>query len=199
VDVQRDFCPGGAVAVEDGDMVVPRLNMVIGAFTNASLPIFFTRDWHPPNHMSFKGQGGTWPPHCVKETPGAEFHPKLEVPLGAVVVSKGTEADLEAYSGFQGTDLEKRIKETRVHEVFLGGLATDYCVKETALDALDAGLKVKVLEDCIRGVNLRGNDSELALREVVARGVALVTSLDAVRLVSRARISHPKPRHPRLG
>ncbi|MGD0395864.1 MAG: nicotinamidase [Nitrososphaerales archaeon] len=199
VDVQRDFCPGGAVAVEDGDMVVPRLNMVIGAFTNASLPIFFTRDWHPPNHMSFKGQGGTWPPHCVKETPGAEFHPKLEVPLGAVVVSKGTEADLEAYSGFQGTDLEKRIKETRVHEVFLGGLATDYCVKETALDALDAGLKVKVLEDCIRGVNLRGNDSELALREVVARGVALVTSLDAVRLVSRARRSHPKPRHPRLG
>jgi nicotinamidase/pyrazinamidase len=199
VDVQRDFCPGGAVAVEDGDMVVPRLNMVIGAFTNASLPIFFTRDWHPPNHMSFKGQGGTWPPHCVKETPGAEFHPKLEVPLGAVVVSKGTEADLEAYSGFQGTDLEKLIKETRVHEVFLGGLATDYCVKETALDALDAGLKVKVLEDCIRGVNLRGNDSELALREVVARGVALVTSLDAVRLVSRARRSHPKPRHPRLG
>ncbi|MGD0319052.1 MAG: isochorismatase family protein [Nitrososphaerales archaeon] len=198
VDVQRDFCPGGAVAVKEGGVVVPRLNMVIGAFTRASLPIFFTRDWHPPNHMSFMGQGGTWPPHCVKETPGAEFHPKLRVPQGAVVVSKGTEADREAYSGFQGTDLEKRIKATKAREVFLGGLATDYCVKETALDALDAGLKVKVLEDCIRGVNLRENDSGLALREVVARGAELVTSSDAVRLVARVREFHSKPRRPRL-
>jgi len=144
------------------------------------------------------GQGGTWPPHCVKETPGAEFHPKLRVPQGAVVVSKGTEADREAYSGFQGTDLEKRIKATKAREVFLGGLATDYCVKETALDALDAGLKVKVLEDCIRGVNLRENDSGLALREVVARGAELVTSSDAVRLVARVREFHSKPRRPRL-
>ncbi len=186
VDVQRDFCPGGALAVKDGDKVVPTLNRVIGAFTEASIPVFFTRDWHPRNHVSFKGQGGIWPPHCVKGTAGAEFHPKLRVPRGAVVVSKGTEADLEAYSGFEGTDLEKRLKEAGVREVFIGGLATDYCVKETSLDALGAGLKVKVLEDCVRGVNLRENDSELALREVAARGAGLVTSSDAVRLVTRA-------------
>jgi nicotinamidase/pyrazinamidase len=186
VDVQRDFCPGGALAVKHGDKVVPKLNRVIRAFTRASLPVFFTRDWHPLNHMSFKGQGGIWPPHCVKGTPGAEFHSRLKVPRGAVVVSKGTETGMEAYSGFQGTDLEKLLKETGVREVFLGGLATDYCVKETSLDALDAGLKVKVLEDCVRGVNLCKNDSELALREVVARGARLVTSSDAVRLATRS-------------
>lgn len=185
--MQRDFCPGGALPVKDGDRVVPRLNGVIGAFTRASLPIFFTRDWHSRNHMSFKGHGGTWPPHCVKGTPGAGFHPKLRVPRGAVVISKGKQAGSEAYSGFQGTNLEKRLKEAGVREVFLGGLATDYCVKETALDALDAGLKVKVLEDCVKGVNLRADDSELALREVVARGAGLVTSSDAVRLVTRVK------------
>jgi len=187
VDVQRDFCPGGALAVKDGDRVVPKLNRVIGAFTKASLPVFFVRDWHPRNHISFKDQGGIWPPHCVKGTPGAEFHPRLKVPRGAVVISKGTEARSEAYSGFQGTDLEKRLKEAGVRGIFLGGLTTDYCVKETSLDALDAGLKVNVLEDCIKGVNLRANDSELALRKVVARGARLVTSSDAVRLVARVR------------
>ena len=195
--MQRDFCPGGALAVKDGDKIVPRLNKVIGAFTRASLPVFFTRDWHPRSHVSFKGQGGPWPPHCVKETPGAELHPKLRVPRGAVIVSKGTEADLEAYSGFQGTDLEKHIKEAGVREVFLGGLTTDYCVKETALDALDAGLKVKVLQDCVRGVDLHENDSELALQEVVARGVGLVSSSDAVRLVTRVWRRSSKPKHPR--
>jgi nicotinamidase/pyrazinamidase len=199
VDVQRDFCPGGALAVKDGDRVVPKLNRVIGAFLRASLPVFFVRDWHPRNHMSFKDQGGIWPPHCVKGTPGAEFHPRLKVPRGAVVISKGTEARLEAYSGFQGTDLEKRLKEAGIRKVFLGGLATDYCVKETSLDALGAGLKVNVLEDCIKGVNLRANDSELALREVVARGARLVTSSDAVRLVTRAvRKPSSRPKRPRL-
>ena len=173
------------MAIKDGDKVVPKINRVIRAFTGASLPIFFTRDWHPRNHISFKDQGGLWPPHCVKGTRGAEFHPKLMVPRGAVVISKGREADLEAYSGFQGTDLEKRLKEAGVREVFLGGLATDYCVKDTSLDALDVGLKVKILDDCVKGVNLHENDSELAIREVVARGAGLMTSSYAVRLVSR--------------
>jgi len=196
--VQRDFCPGGALPVKDGDRVVPRLNGVIGAFTRASLPIFFTRDWHPRNHMSFKGHGGTWPPHCVKGTPGAGFHPKLRVPWGAVVISKGKQAGSEAYSGFQGTKLENRLKEAGVREVFLGGLATDYCVKETALDALDARLKVKVLEDCVKGVNLRADDSELALREVVTRGAGLVTSSDAVRLVTRVKKPSSRSKRQRL-
>lgn len=196
--MQRDFCPGGALAVKDGDTVVPRLNRVVGAFTRASLPIFFTRDWHPGNHVSFKDHGGTWPPHCVKGTRGAGFHPKLRVPRGTVVVSKGTQAGSEAYSGFQGTDLEKRLKEAGVREVFLGGLATDYCVKETALDALDAGFKVKVLEDCVRGVDLHADDSELALREVVARGAGLVTSSDAVRLVTSVKKPSSRPKRPIL-
>ena len=199
VDVQRDFCPGGALAIKDGDRVVPKLNRVIRAFLMASLPVFFVRDWHPRNHMSFKDQGGIWPPHCVKGTPGAEFHPRLKVPLGAVVISKGTEARSEAYSGFQGTDLEKRLKKAGVREIFLGGLATDYCVKETSLDALDAGLKVNVLEDCIKGVNLRADDSELALQKIVARGARLVTSSDAMRLVIHA-VKKPSTRskRPRL-
>jgi len=197
--VQRDFCPGGALAVKDGDKIVPRLNRVIEAFTKASLPIFFTRDWHPRNHVSFNGHGGTWPPHCVKGTPGAEFHPKLKVPRGAIVVSKGTQAGSEAYSGFQGTALEKRLKQAGVREVFLGGLATDYCVKETVLDALDAGLKVKVFEDCVRGVDLRATDSQLALREVVARGARLVTSSDAVRRVTRVKKPSSRLERPRLG
>jgi nicotinamidase/pyrazinamidase len=198
VDVQRDFCSGGALAVKEGDRVVPKLNKVIRAFLRASLPVFFVRDWHPRNHMSFKDQGGIWPPHCVKGTPGAEFHPVLKVPRGAVVISKGTEARSEAYSGFQGTDLEKRLKEAGVGEIFLGGLATDYCVKESSLDALNAGLKVSVLEDCIKGVNLRADDSELALREVVDRGARLVTSSDAVGLVTRA-VKRPssRPKRPR--
>ncbi len=198
VDVQRDFCPGGALAVKDGDRVVPKLNRVVEAFLRASLPVFFVRDWHPQNHMSFKDHGGIWPPHCVKGTPGAEFHPRLKVPRGAVVISKGTKACSEAYSGFQGTNLKKRLKETGLREIFLGGLTTDYCVKETSLDALEAGLKVNVLRDCIKGVNLRADDSELALREIVVRGAKLVTSSHAIDLVTRFRKPSSGPRGPRL-
>ena len=199
VDVQRDFCPGGALAVKDGESVVPRLNRVIEAFAGASLPVFFTRDWHPSNHVSFKAQGGIWPPHCVKGTPGAKFHAKLKVPRGAVVISKGTKVDSDAYSGFQGTDLEVRLKELQVEQVLLGGLATDYCVKESALDALAAGLKVKIIKDCVKGVNLRANDSVRALKEVVARGAGLVSSSDAVNLVTHAVKRHSsEPKRPRL-
>jgi len=185
VDVQRDFCAGGALAVRDGDSVVPKLNRIIDAFARASIPIIFTRDWHPSDHISFKTQGGPWPPHCIKGTSGAKFHPSLYVPRGALIISKGFGTSSEAYSGFQGTDLEKRLKELGVEEILLGGLATDYCIKESALDALGAGLKVDVLEDCIKGVNLRKNDSELALREMAARGAELVASSSAMRVATR--------------
>ncbi len=191
VDVQRDFCPGGALAVKDGDKVVPKLNNVIESFIRAGLPVFFTRDWHPPNHMSFKSQGGVWPPHCVEGTRGAEFHPELRVPKGAVVISKGTEPKREAYSGFQGTDLEKRLKDLGVGEIVVGGLTTDYCVRQSSLDALKAGFKVKVLEDCIKGVNLHDNDSKLALTEIVDKGAELVSSLEAARVAARKAI-HPQ-------
>jgi len=176
VDVQRDFCAGGSLAVKDGDKVVPGLNRVINAFTKATLPIFFTRDWHPPNHMSFKARGGPWPQHCVQGTQGAEFLRNLKVPSNAVIVSKGTDSDLEAYSGFQGTDLGRRLKELGVEKIILGGLTTDYCVRESTLDALAIGLKVDVLEDCIRGVNVRPGDAERALREIVTKGAKLTSS-----------------------
>ncbi len=198
VDVQRDFCPGGSLAVKEGDKVVPKLNRVIAAFTKAGLPIFFTRDWHPPNHMSFKSQGGAWSPHCVKGTPGAEFHSKLKVTQGAVVISKGTEPNLEAYSGFQGTDLGKRLKELGVREIFLGGLTTDYCVKESSLDALGIGLKVDVLKDCIRGVDVHEGDSELALREIAAKGAKLASSSDAMKIVAGHSTDTKSKNEPRL-
>jgi nicotinamidase/pyrazinamidase len=185
VDVQRDFCPGGSLAVNHGDKVVPKLNKVIEAFQRAKLPIFFTRDWHPPDHSSFKSQGGIWPPHCVRGTTGAEFHPDLEVPPESVIISKATNSRSEAYSGFQGTDLEKQLRDRRVDEVFLGGLATDYCVKESSLDALRAGFDVNVLRDCVKGVNLRRNDSALALRTVEEGGARLVTSGEAIKQSQR--------------
>ncbi len=176
VDVQRDFCLGGSLAVKDGDKVVQGLNKVIAEFSDSGLPIFFTRDWHPPNHISFKAREGPWPPHCVQGTPGAEFHPKLKVPSTAVVISKGTDPDREAYSGFQGTDLGDRLKELGVEKIVLGGLTTDYCVRESTLDALAIGLKVEVLTDCVRGVNVRPGDSEKALGEIVSMGAKLTSS-----------------------
>jgi len=192
VDVQRDFCPGGAVAVKGGDEVVPKLNKVIEAFAAGSLPVFFSRDWHPPNHISFKANGGIWPPHCVKGTLGAGFHPKLEIPQEAVVVSKGTIAGSEAYSAFQGTDLEKRLRTIGVEEIFVGGIATDYCVKESVLDALTVGLRVNVIEDGVRGVDRRPDDSGVALQEVATRGARLVSASDAVRLVTHCSGFEPQ-------
>jgi nicotinamidase-related amidase len=176
VDMQVDFCPGGALAVKYGDQVVPRLNSVIRAFIGSGLPIFFTRDWHPPDHVSFRTKGGPWPPHCVQGSPGAKFHPRLDIPRGAEIVSKGDRPSEEAYSGFQGTDLEARLKRLRVDEVFIGGVATDYCVKETALDALRGGFSVEVLKDCVRPVDVRPGDGARALAEMQRAGARLTTS-----------------------
>ena len=181
VDVQRDFCAGGALAVKEGDKVVPGLNRIITEFEKSKLPIFFTRDWHPPNHMSFKEQGGIWPPHCVQGTAGAEFHPDLRIPRSAVVISKGDNPKAEAYSGFQGTDLADRLKRTGVDEVVLGGLTTDYCVRESALDALRAGFKVEVLEDCTRAVNAKPGDGAKAIGDIRKAGAKMTTSSAAIR------------------
>ena len=176
VDVQRDFCPRGALAVKEGDEVVPGLNRLIAEFEKSKLPIFFTRDWHPPNHTSFKEQGGIWPRHCVQGTAGAEFHPDLQIPPSAVVISKGDNPKAEAYSGFQGTDLAGLLKKAGVDEVVLGGLTTDYCVRESAMDALRAGFKVQVLEDCIRAVNANPGDGPKAIADVRKAGAKMTTS-----------------------
>jgi len=185
VDVQNDFCPGGSLAVTGGNEVVPKLNNVIKAFQNAGLPTFFTRDWHPPNHRSFKHRGGPWPPHCVQNTRGAEFHPSLEVPKKAVVISKGDDPDREAYSGFEGTDLKERLLRLGIKDVVIGGLTTDYCVRTTAIDALAAGFGVTVMQDCVRGVNARPGDGDRALREISGKGAKLVDSETVLKNLGR--------------
>ena len=170
VDVQRDFCKGGALPVPGGEKIVPVLNKYIKKFSEAGALIVATRDWHPPNHLSFKNYGGAWPPHCIQGTPGADFHPDLKLPKDTKVVSKATLHDKEAYSGFDGTDLERELKNAGIRRVFVGGLATDYCVKSTVLDALRLGFETVLLFDAIKGVDVNPGDSERAIREMLDRG-----------------------------
>jgi nicotinamidase/pyrazinamidase len=186
VDVQRDFCPGGSLPVANGDSIVPALNEVVATFAKSQLPVVFTRDWHPGDHCSFTAQGGTWPSHCVARTLGARFHPKLRVPRSAIIISKATLKNREAYSGFQGTDLRKRLRSLGVTEICVGGLATDYCVKQTALDALRAGFGVEVMKDCVKGVDVRKGDSARALRLVAKRGAKLTASTAVIKKSRRA-------------
>jgi nicotinamidase/pyrazinamidase len=170
VDVQNDFCPGGALAVPEGDRVVPILNKYIRIFQAHHAPIVATRDWHPREHCSFKPYGGIWPPHCIQDSPGAAFHAGLNLPKETKILSKGTDATLEAYSGFQHTSLTEWLRERKVETVFVGGLATDYCVKSTVLDALKAGFKAIYLADASRGVNVKPKDSEQAEQEMQQAG-----------------------------
>ncbi|WP_297420645.1 nicotinamidase [Thermococcus sp.] len=170
VDMQRDFMPGGALPVPDGDRIIPRCNEYIGEFRKHGALIVATRDWHPPNHVSFKEHGGPWPAHCVQNTPGAEF--VVNLPADAVVVSKATEPDKEAYSGFEGTDLAEILRKNGVKRVYICGVATEYCVKATALDAVKYGFKAYLLGDAVRGINPR--DEELALEEMKKAGVTVL-------------------------
>ncbi len=171
VDVQNDFCPGGALAVPDGDKIVPVTNSLVRRFEK----IFTTQDWHPLNHISFKERGGDWPPHCVAETEGAAFHPDLDVGR-AIHILKGNEPDREAYSGFQGTDLADRLRRAGVERIFVCGLATDYCVRATALDGLKSGFPVVVVTDAVKGVEVNPGDSEAALAEMKDAGAILTDS-----------------------
>jgi len=170
VDVQRDFCSGGALPVPEGEKIIPTLNRYIKKFSEAGALIIATRDWHPPNHVSFVKYGGPWPPHCVQGTPGAEFHPDLKLPRNIKIVSKATSADKEAYSGFNGTGLGAELRKAGIRRVFVGGLATDYCVKSTVLDALSLGFETVLLLDAIKGVNVNPGDSEKAINEMLKRG-----------------------------
>ena len=174
VDIQNDFCPGGALPVPDGDAVVYSMNLYITKFSKMGLPVYFTRDWHPQNHISFKTNGGIWPEHCVQETYGAELHKKLLIPSRAVIISKGISPDNEGYSGFQGTDLDKRLKAKNIRQLFIGGLATDYCVKSTVLDALHTGFDVVFLSDASKGVDVNTGASEQAIDEMLREGAVKV-------------------------
>lgn len=173
VDVQNDFLPGGSLAVPRGDEVVAPLNGWIARFAAAGLPVFATRDWHPPDHCSFQAQGGPWPPHCVAGTAGAEFAPALRLPAGAVGIAKATRAEADAYSGFAGTDLAARLREAGVGRLFVGGLATDYCVVNTVIDALAAGFAVVLLAAAIRAVDVAPGDGERAIAAMAAAGAAV--------------------------
>lgn len=170
VDVQRDFLPGGRLAVARGDEVVPVLNRYIRAFASRGLPVWATRDWHPENHCSFREQGGPWPPHCIAESDGASFAPNLELPPDARVVSKATTSAADAYSGFEGTELAKELRDRGVERVFVGGLATDYCVLNTVKDARRLGYPTFLLDDAVRAVNVSAGDDRRALQTVVEAG-----------------------------
>ncbi|MDX1252466.1 MAG: isochorismatase family protein [Gammaproteobacteria bacterium] len=174
VDVQNDFLPGGSLAVPHGDEVVAVLNRYIAAFQARSLPVYATRDWHPADHCSFQPQGGPWPPHCIANTPGAQFAAGLQLLPSATIISKATQADKDAYSGFEGTDLDARLRAAAVKRLFIGGLATDYCVFNTVKDARSHGYQVFLLEDAIRAVNVQPNDGVKAERAMIAQGAVPV-------------------------
>jgi len=183
VDLQNDFCPGGALAVPEGDKIVPKINKYINIFSQKKLPIFASRDWHLKKTIHFKDFGGVWPVHCVQNTKGAQFHPKLKLPKGTIILSKGMDPEKDSYSAFQAEDkngmvLLNLLKILGVNEIYVGGLATDYCIKFSVIDALKQGFKVKLLGDAIKGVNLKPQDSENAIKEMVKKGAKKISLKD---------------------
>lgn len=175
VDVQNDFCPGGALAVPHGDEVVEPLNELIDEFLEHGAPVYKSRDWHPARTKHFEAYGGTWPVHCVQNTEGAEFHPALRDDSRIRVISKGL-GDKDCYSAFDETNLAAQLHQQDVEEVVVGGLATDYCVKNTVLDALKNGFKVKALKNAMRAVDLQPGDGDLAIEEMRAAGAKIVST-----------------------
>jgi nicotinamidase/pyrazinamidase len=189
VDVQVDFCSRGALAVPDGDAVVAVLNEYAELFAGNDRPVVASRDWHPRESTHFKEHGGPWPVHCVANTDGARFHPDLRLPPSAVILSKGLAVDADGYSAFEGTDDARRsllsiLREHSVERLFVGGLATDYCVKASVLDALEHGLIVYLLEDAIRGVDVNSGDSEKALEEMSEKGARLIRLREVRKLIA---------------
>ena len=180
VDVQNDFCPGGALPVRHGNKVVKTLNDYVKYFYQNGLPVFASRDWHPETTTHFKKYGGIWPAHCVQNTHGARFHPQLRLPRSAVVLSKGMHPKKDNYSAFQAVDSQKRpfpkiLNKMKIMDLYVGGLAADYCVKSSVLDALKSGLTVYLLADAIRGVNLKKDDSKKAIVEMLRKGAQKIT------------------------
>lgn len=180
VDVQNDFCPGGTLAVPHGDEVVAPLNQLIDAFLERGEPVYKSRDWHTPTTKHFAIHGGVWPVHCVQNTTGAEFHPALRDDPRITVISKGL-GDTDCYSAFDETDLASRLQQQNVEELLVGGLATDYCVKNTVLDALKQGFKVKALRNAMRAVDLQPGDGERAIEEMRDAGAQIVTTEESAK------------------
>jgi len=177
VDVQNDFCPGGSLPVAHGDEVVAPLNELIEEFLDRGEPVFKTRDWHPAKTKHFAAYGGIWPVHCVQGTRGAEFHPDLTDDPRITIISKGVDESADGYSGFDGTNLAQLLREEKVEEVWVGGLATDYCVKHTVLDGLRKGFRVNALADAMRAVNVSPRDGAQAIDEMRDAGAEIVGSV----------------------
>ena len=175
VDVQNDFCPGGTLAVPHGDEVVAPLNELIDEFLDRGEPVYKSRDWHPPETKHFEKHGGVWPVHCVQNTPGAEFHPALRNDPRITVISKGL-GDTNCYSAFDETDLLAQLRQQNVEELVVGGLATDYCVKSTVIDAIANGFKVKALTNAMRAVDVQPGDGERAIEEMRDAGADIVST-----------------------
>ena len=170
VDVQNDFCPGGFLPIPDGDAVAPILSRWIaeGGLIVAS------RDWHPRNHSSFKEQGGPWPPHCIQNTPGAEFHRDLQLPKDALIISKGTHVEFDQYSALDRTGLAEELRQRGIERVWIGGVALDVCVRATVLDALAQGFKAHLILDATRAINVKAGDDQRAVSEMQAAGAMIV-------------------------
>ena len=200
VDVQNDFCPGGRLAVPEGHAVIPVVNRALELASRARLPIYVSRDWHPSRTRHFKDGGGAWPAHCVQGTPGAAFHPALKLPTKTTLISKGADPNQDSYSCFDGvaedrTPFAQVLRRDGVQELFLGGLATDYCVQATALDARQQGVDVTVLRDAIRGVELHPGDVERALDAMQRAGVRLETLEQAAPRMTMASARHQAGSH----
>ncbi len=191
VDVQLDFLPGGSLPVPSGDQVIGPLNTAIAQFRAQGLAVYATRDWHPPTHCSFRKHGGLLPPHCIAGTRGAAFPDELALPPDAIIVSKGTQAGFDAYSGFEGTGLAGMLREAGVTRLFVGGLATDYCVLNTVTDALQEGFGVVLLTGAMRGINLQAGDDEAAIATMIEHG-ALPYSLPPP---AKTRLRNAQPRY----
>jgi nicotinamidase/pyrazinamidase len=177
-DMQNDFLPGGALAVKDADQIIPVINDYIRIFIEAGAKVIASRDWHPKNHVSFTGQGGTWPAHCVQETDGAKFSSRLKMPNIYTIVSKATDPHIEAYSIFDGTGLDERLKAEGVTRLFIGGLATDYCVVNSVMDARKLGFEVAVLSDATCGIDVQPGDTDKALETMSRVGATQMSVAD---------------------
>jgi len=187
VDIQKDFCAGGALAAPGGVEIIPAVNRHVATAITRGMPVYATRDWHPVRTTHFKDYGGNWPPHCVQGTAGAQFHPALKLPPEAIIVNKGDDPERHGYSAFEGHTSEGKtllddLRDRHITRVYVAGIATDYCVRQSALDALRAGLEVRVLPDAIAGIDVRPGDAQRALDEISAAGAELVPTLDAERV-----------------
>lgn len=185
VDVQDDFLPGGALGITGGDAILAPVDRLLEAWRRHGLPVYLSRDWHPPGHCSFAAQGGPWPDHCVAGTAGAHFARQLRTDPRDTVISKATQRDRDAYSALDGTPLAGMLRSRGVTRLFVAGLATDYCVRATGLDARAAGLDVVVLSDSVCAVDLRPGDGARALEELVAAGCTLATSAEVLHALEQ--------------